>query len=279
MPEAAVEQAAPAALPQSEADAPEALQESVPAAAILPPAPAKGPRVTLGDMSAWGMFTQAVPAVKFVMIGLVLASVLTWTIWVVKALELRQGRRRLKEALAALDAAPVLDELPAVSDPAVTVMVRVAQNEFGQCADLLRHGVSDGFKERVALRLQRIEAAASQRMTRGVGLLATIGSTAPFIGLFGTVWGIMHSFIGIAQAQTTNLAVVAPGIAEALLATALGLVAAIPAVVIYNIFTRQVASYRGLLADCSTLVMCLVSREIDFRAISMAERPRIVAGR
>ena len=96
----------------------------------------------------------------------------------------------------------------------------------------------DGLKERVALRLERVEAAMSRRIARGTGVLATIGATAPFVGLFGTVWGIMNSFIGISEANTTNLAVVAPGIAEALLATALGLVAAIPAVVIYNHLTR-----------------------------------------
>ena len=93
----------------------------------------------------------------------------------------------------------------------------------------------DGLKERVALLLERIELANSRKISRGTGVLATIGSTAPFVGLFGTVWGIMNSFIGISNAHTTNLAVVAPGIAEALLATALGLVAAIPAVVIYNV--------------------------------------------
>ena len=92
----------------------------------------------------------------------------------------------------------------------------------------------EGVKERVASRLERLEAGAGRRMLKGTGVLATIGATAPFVGLFGTVWGIMNSFIGISKSQTTNLAVVAPGIAEALLATALGLVAAIPAVVIYN---------------------------------------------
>src|SRR3546814_1624005 len=88
-------------------------------------------------------------------------------------------------------------------------------------------------------------------MIKGTGLLATIGATAPFVGLFGTVWGIMNSFIGIAASKTTNLAVVAPGIAEALLATALGLVAAIPAVVIYNHFSRQIGAYRAQVADTS----------------------------
>ena len=95
-----------------------------------------------------------------------------------------------------------------------------------------------GVKERVASRLNADRGGAGRAMARGTGMLATIGATAPFVGLFGTVWGIMNSFIGISKAQTTNLAVVAPGIAEALLATAIGLVAAIPAVVIYNFFAR-----------------------------------------
>ena len=106
------------------------------------------------------------------------------------------------------------------------------------------------------------------------GVLATIGATAPFVGLFGTVWGIMNAFIGISEAHTTNLAVVAPGIAEALLATALGLVAAIPAVVIYNHLTRSIAGYRALLGDASVMVMLLVSREGDrslFRLARAAE--------
>ena len=99
-------------------------------------------------------------------------------------------------------------------------------------------------------------------MLKGTGMLATIGATAPFVGLFGTVWGIMNSFIGISKSQTTNLAVVAPGIAEALLATALGLAAAIPAVVIYNHFSRRIAAHRALVADTSAAVLRLVSRDL-----------------
>jgi biopolymer transport protein ExbB len=121
----------------------------------------------------------------------------------------------------------------------------------------------EGLKERIVSRLERIEAAFSRRIGRGTGVLATIGATAPFVGLFGTVWGIMNSFIGISKSHTTNLAVVAPGIAEALLATALGLAAAIPAVVIYNLFARQITNYRAALADVSTEVLRLVSRNID----------------
>ena len=139
--------------------------------------------------------------------------------------------------------------------------------------------IDDGFKERVALRLERVEAAMSRRISRGTGVLATIGATAPFVGLFGTVWGIMNSFIGISESHTTNLAVVAPGIAEALLATALGLVAAIPAVVIYNHLARSIAAYRALLGDASAQLILLVSREGDRARLSHAAGRGVDHGR
>jgi biopolymer transport protein ExbB len=129
----------------------------------------------------------------------------------------------------------------------------------------------EGLKERIALQLERLEMAASRKISRGTGVLATIGSTAPFIGLFGTVWGIMNSFIGISNAHTTNLAVVAPGIAQALLATALGLIAAIPAVMIYNMLARSTAHYRALLGDASAQVMRLVSRDLDRAKLPKSE--------
>ena len=121
----------------------------------------------------------------------------------------------------------------------------------------------EGIKERVVSRFQRHEASVARNMTRGVNVLATIGAVAPFVGLFGTVWGIMNSFIGIAEKQTTNLAVVAPGIAEALLATAIGLVAAIPAVVIYNHFSRRIAAHRALVSDSAAAILRLVSRDLS----------------
>src|SRR5262249_16055530 len=121
----------------------------------------------------------------------------------------------------------------------------------------------DGIKERIALSLDRIEKAAARRIARGTGVLATIGATAPFVGLFGTVWGIMNSFIGISKSQTTNVAVVAPRIADALLATAFGLAAAIPGVVIYNVFSRQIGGYRDLVGDASAEILQWVSRELD----------------
>jgi biopolymer transport protein ExbB len=127
---------------------------------------------------------------------------------------------------------------------------------------------SEGVKERVAIALSRVEARAGRRMAAGTGVLSSIGATAPFIGLFGTVWGIMNSFIGIAQSKTTNLAVVAPGIAEALFVTGVGLVAAIPAVIFYNIIARSTAGFRAELSDVSAEILRHVSRDMD-----RAQRP------
>jgi len=132
----------------------------------------------------------------------------------------------------------------------------------------------EGIKQRIVSRLERIEASYGRRILRGTGVLATIGATAPFVGLFGTVWGIMNSFIGISKSHTTNLAVVAPGIAEAVLATALGLAAAIPAVVIYNVFARSIAGYRATLGDAAAEVLRLVSRDLERAPTSAARRAK-----
>lgn len=213
------------------------------------------------DLSPWSMFLSANQVVEAVIIGLAVASVITWTVGLAKAMELLALGRRLRQALAAVDSARSLAEAAGAlggGGPA-NALVEAAARETALSAG----GSPEGIKERVASRLERIEAGVGRKMTRGTGVLATIGATAPFIGLFGTVWGIMDSFIGISKAQTTNLAVVAPGIAEALLATAIGLVAAIPAVVIYNVFARRTAHCRALLGDAAAAVMRLVSRDLD----------------
>jgi len=241
------------------------------AAALLPGAAwaqaAQDPAIIVNlprDLSPWGMFMAADIVVKAVMVGLAFASVLTWTIWLAKAIELVNARRRLRTAITALGEARSFDEAVKAlqgrqgRDDSVGALARAASDELRLSA-----GALTDVKERIASRLERIEAAAGRSMIRGTGLLATIGATAPFVGLFGTVWGIMNSFIGISKQHTTNLAVVAPGIAEALLATALGLVAAIPAVVMYNMFSRWVAGYRALHADASAEIMRLVSRDLD----------------
>ena len=213
-------------------------------------------------LSPWSMFLSADPVVQVVMMGLALASLLTWTIWLAKSLEIARARRRLRAALDAVSAAPTL------KDASAHLGSRTAPDALLLSASLAEMRASqdlppEGLKERIGLRLERLEAGIARRIGVGLGLLATIGATAPFVGLFGTVWGIMNSFIGISKAHTTNLAVVAPGIAEALLATGLGLVAAIPAVVIYNFFARAIAAYRGELADLSAEVLRHVSRDLD----------------
>jgi biopolymer transport protein ExbB len=214
------------------------------------------------DLSPWNMFLSANHVVEAVIVGLALASVITWTVGLAKAIELFAIGRTLRRATATLgDARSLAEATDAVGDGGgpVTALIEAAASETAWS-----HGASpEGVKERVASRLERVEAAAGRKMARGTGVLATIGATAPFIGLFGTVWGIMDSFIGISKAQTTNLAVVAPGIAEALLATAIGLVAAIPAVVIYNMFARRTAHCRALLGDAAAAVMRLISRDLD----------------
>lgn len=229
--------------------------------------PAAVPRQHLpGALSPWGMFLAADIVVKGVMIFLATASVLVWTTWIAKQLQLvvAKGRlrRRLAELSGALSLPDAVNRLGSAREPAA-VMAGEAMAEIGCSED---GGLSAvGIKERVGSRLARIEAAAGRAMNRGTGLLATVGGTAPFIGLFGTVWGILNSFIGISKAQTTNLAVVAPGIAEALLATAIGLVAAIPAVIFYNHLARSSAGYRAGLADVSAALMRIVSRDLDRR--------------
>ena len=220
------------------------------------------------------MFMNADIVVKAVMIGLAFASLVTWTVWLAKSLELFGARLSAGRALRSIaEARSLADASRDLGDgkSAGALLVKAASQEVELSKGALDHVKGDGLKERVASRLARIEAQAGRRMSRGAGVLATIGSTAPFVGLFGTVWGIMNAFVGISEAQTTNLAVVAPGIAEALLATALGLVAAIPAVVIYNVFARSITGYRQTLADASAGVERLVSRDLDFRALPRAK--------
>ncbi|EHE5992325.1 tol-pal system-associated acyl-CoA thioesterase [Salmonella enterica] len=228
------------------------------------------------DLSVWGMYQHADIVVKCVMIGLILASVVTWAIFFSKSVEFFTQKRRLKREQLQLADARSLDQ---ASDIAAgfsakslsAQLINEAQNE-----QELSQGSEDneGIKERTGFRLERRVAAVGRYMGRGNGYLATIGAVSPFVGLFGTVWGIMNSFIGIAQTQTTNLAVVAPGIAEALLATAIGLVAAIPAVVIYNIFARQIGSYKATLGDVAAQVLLLQSRDLDLNASASAQPVR-----
>jgi biopolymer transport protein ExbB len=226
---------------------------------IEAPAPAKVASLP-HNLSPWGMFMAADMVVKGVMLGLAFASLVTWTVWLAKSIEIAAAKASARRVMKVLTSASSLHEATSVKSRGFgAALLRVSAHEVARSEGL----PADGIKERVVASLTRTEAAAARSATRGMGVIATIGATSPFVGLFGTVWGIMNSFIGISQAQTTNLAVVAPGIAEALLATAIGLVAAIPAVVIYNVFTRSISGYRALLSDASAEIMKHVSRDLD----------------
>jgi biopolymer transport protein ExbB len=199
--------------------------------------------------------------VKVVMAGLAFASLVTWTVLLAKAFELRKARLEVRRGFRILVNAPTLANAHDQLRDGKTAVAQLMR-EAGAEIRLSTNARSDGLKERIALQLERLERAASRKISRGTGVLATIGSTAPFVGLFGTVWGIMNSFIGISNAHTTTRRG-APGIAQALLATAFGLIAAIPAVIIYNMLARQTANYRTLLGDASAQILRLVSRDLD----------------
>ena len=266
---------APTSAPAATSPAPQPAAPAVTTAAQAPTpvaAPASDALLKLPrDLSPWGMFMAADIVVKAVMLGLAFASVLSWTIWFAKAIELMTARARMRRAVDTLNQARAWSDVTLSLQGRASgagALVDAASAELQLFADTL---APDGVMERIASRLERQEAAAARQMIRGTGILATIGATAPFVGLFGTVWGIMNSFIGISKAHTTNLAVVAPGIAEALLATALGLVAAIPAVVMYNMFSRWTAGYRAQHADASAAILRIISRDLDRGAFN--QRP------
>jgi biopolymer transport protein ExbB len=273
----AVTQAPPAqAAPESQAAAPSVAGQSTPepAATNVSAAPVDGGRplksttVALRELSPWSMFLSADILVKAVMIGLAFASLVTWTVFLAKMIELPLAQRKLRAALGKISDARSLAEAQfalgakgSVLSALLSAAMREARLSAGISSD-------SGIKERAASSFAEIVRAEARRIRLGMGVLATIGATSPFVGLFGTVWGIMNSFIGISKSQTTNLAVVAPGIAEALLATAMGLVAAIPAVIIYNHFSRVTKGYLELVSRSSGAAGRLLSRDLDRTHVS-----------
>ena len=280
---------APVTAPAASAAAPASAPAGEAAPGTVAPAPvAADPNVqalvedtSLGmahDLSPWGMYKNADVVVKAVMIGLAIASIITWTIWIAKGFELMGAKRRLRGEIARLKKSASLKEASEVSNKEGTLAHTLVHDALEEMRLSANAREKEGIKERVSFRLERLVAASGRTMSSGTGVLATIGSTAPFVGLFGTVWGIMNSFIGIAKTQTTNLAVVAPGIAEALLATALGLVAAIPAVVIYNVFARSIAGYKAQVSDASAQVLLLVSRDLDHQGSDRAAPHMVKVG-
>jgi biopolymer transport protein ExbB len=247
---------------------PAAASPSTPAAATAAPAdgeskPTKSTTVGLRELSPWSMFMSADIIVKAVMVGLAFASLVTWTIFIAKMIELSVIRGKLRAALTKVGDARSLAEAQFALGAKGNVLSSLLAAAMREAR--LSAGISSdsGIKERAASSFAEIVRAEARRIRLGMGLLATIGATSPFVGLFGTVWGIMNSFIGISKSQTTNLAVVAPGIAEALLATACGLVAAIPAVIIYNHFTRVTKGYLELVSRASGAAGRLLSRDLD----------------
>ena len=215
------------------------------------------------ELSPWVMFMSADVIVKAVMIGLALASLTTWAVLIAKSIELSVAAGKLRSALKKISESRSLAEAQMALGAKEGILASFLASALREAR--MSAGISSdaGIKERAASSFQEIVRAEARRIRIGMGVLATIGSVSPFVGLFGTVWGIMNSFIGISKSQTTNLAVVAPGIAEALLATAIGLVAAIPAVIIYNHFSRVTKSYLELVSRASGAAARLLSRDLD----------------
>jgi biopolymer transport protein TolQ len=218
------------------------------------------------DYTMWALFWRATIVVKLVMIGMILASVWTWAIVVDKVIQYRKARRE----------AAVFDRAFWSGEPLDGLFDQIGMNPTGQSQKIFVAGMLEwrrshrqdggliaGAQSRIDRAMDVAIARESEALQKGLPVLATVGSTAPFVGLFGTVWGIMHAFIEIAEQQNTSLAVVAPGIAEALLATGLGLLAAIPAVVFYNKFSadanRIVAGYEAFADEFATIL----SRQLD----------------
>jgi len=272
--------------PAQATQAAQPVQATQPAATAAPAAPAdatatperekllKAATAELKELSPWTMFMSADVVVKAVMIGLAFASLVTWTIFIAKMIELTVVQRKVRSALAKIGDARSLAEAQFALGGKGSVLASFLAAAMREAR--LSAGISSdaGIKERAASSFAEIVRAEARRIRLGMGLLATIGATSPFVGLFGTVWGIMNSFIGISKSQTTNLAVVAPGIAEALLATAIGLVAAIPAVIIYNHFARVTKGYLELVNRASGAAGRLLSRDLDRTHVSSGQRGR-----
>jgi biopolymer transport protein ExbB len=277
-PSAPAAQQAPA-VSQPSAALPQAAAPAAPSDAAATPAEReakllKAATAELKELSPWTMFKSADVVVKAVMIGLAFASLVTWTIFIAKMLELAVVQRKVRSALIKIADARSLAEAQFALGAKGSVLASFLAAAMREAR--LSAGISSdaGIKERAASSFAEIVRAEARRIRLGMGLLATIGATSPFVGLFGTVWGIMNSFIGISKSQTTNLAVVAPGIAEALLATAIGLVAAIPAVIIYNHFARVTKGYLELVSRASGAAGRLLSRDLDRTHVSGGQRGR-----
>jgi biopolymer transport protein TolQ len=224
-----------------------------------------------GDLSPWGLFLQADMVVKIVMLMLLAASIWVWAIVFEKVMTLRRANKAAEvfeerfwsggslEELFDEEGAKPTHPVAAVFGAAMLEWRRSARSSG---ADLARGFVRDRIERAMGVTIQR----EMESLEKWMIFLASVGSTAPFIGLFGTVWGIMHSFSAIAAMHNTNLAVVAPGIAEALMATAIGLVAAIPAVLAYNMISTDLARFAARMEGFATEFGGILSRQSEERA-------------
>lgn len=218
------------------------------------------------DFTMWALFARATITVKLVMILLIMASVWCWAVIVDKWLQYRRARKE----------AQIFDRAFWSGEPLDALFEQIGDNPRGQSETIFSAGMLEwrrshrqdggliaGAQARIDRSMDVAIAKEASKLQKGLPVLATVGSTAPFVGLFGTVWGIMNAFIEIAEQQNTNLAVVAPGIAEALLATGLGLLAAIPAVIYYNKLSadsdRIISGYEAFADEFSTIL----SRQLD----------------
>ena len=259
-----------AAAPASASAAPAASDAAAPAAPDSSNAP-----VTIkhaGKLTPVTMFLDATPVAKAVMIGLALASILSWTLLITKIFEFGSLNRVTDRFLEAFRGARSIADMGRIAtaeefegNPMADMAAAAAQEvELSRQAGLQVTGAHrDSTIMRAQTAVGAVQASLAKRLSSGMQFLASLGSSGPFIGLFGTVFGIMVSFIGIANTNTTNLAVVAPGIAEALLATGLGLFAAIPSVIFYNYFQTRISAYgtrsEGFVAE----LLNAISRQLD----------------
>ena len=244
---------------------PPVAQEAGPAAAavaIAPDIPTAGERFGVREM-----FLQADLVVKSVMVFLLFCSLLTWAILFEKLWTFAAARRRNREFIRAFRGGDTAQMAERATGSAVGRIWQAAQTELAHFAQYRSNDLStdqiNRLLQRMSLNASIVQEGDLTRLGTMMGVLATIGATAPFIGLFGTVWGILNSFASIATLKTASLAVVAPGIAEALLATALGLFAAIPAVMIFNKFARDINGFVGTLDNFCAELLASVSRQLD----------------
>jgi len=256
---AAPEAAAPAAAPAADA--------SASADANLPPQMKHAGKMGIGTM-----FMDAKPVVKVVMLGLLLASIFSWALLITKLLEFRSLNRISDNFLEAFRNAKSINDMGRIAEseefggnPLADMAAAAAMEvELSRQAGL---HIAGEHRDTTIMRAQAavaaVQASLTRRLSSGMQFLASVGSNGPFIGLFGTVYGIMDSFIGIANTNTTNLAVVAPGIAEALLATGLGLFAAIPSVIFYNYFQTRISAYGARTEGFVAELMNAISRQLD----------------